>query len=259
MILEDFHIHTNYCDGKNSPEEIVRAAIELGMKRMGFSCHSYTDFDESYCIKKEKIAEYRAEIRDLAKRYKDKIEILCGVEQDYYSNEPTDVFDYVIASVHYVNKNGKFFEIDGSEKDFIKLAEEQYGGDYMALCEGYFENVGDVIKKTKGDIIGHFDLVTKFNEGNRLFNTSDKRYVSVAKQAIDKLLAYNKPFEINTGAISRGYRSEAYPENGLLKYIFENGGRVILSSDSHSVDSLLGQFEVYEKIAKEIGFDSFNF
>ena len=52
MILEDFHVHTSYCDGKNTPEELVRAAIGLNMKKIGLVHHSYTAFDESYCIKK---------------------------------------------------------------------------------------------------------------------------------------------------------------------------------------------------------------
>ena len=42
MILTDLHVHTNYCDGKNTPEEMVLAAIEKGMECIGFSVHSYT-------------------------------------------------------------------------------------------------------------------------------------------------------------------------------------------------------------------------
>lgn len=250
MILQDFHIHTSYCDGKNSPEEMVCAAIELGMTKMGFSCHSYTDFDESYCIKKQQIAEYQKEIRSLAKKYKNKLEIFCGVEQDYFSNESIQGFDYVIGSVHYLKKNNNFYEIDGSCDEFVSLASKEYNGDYFALCEDYFKLVGEVVSKTNADIIGHFDLVTKFNEGNKLFDTTDERYMKAAKQAVDRLLKYDKLFEINTGAISRGYRSKAYPEENILEYICEKGGQLILSSDSHSVADLCGHFDEYEKFLK---------
>ena len=123
MILEDFHIHTTFCDGSDSPEEILRAAIFLGMKRIGFSCHNYTYFDESYCIKKDKIKDYKAEIRFLAEKYRDKIEVFCGTETDYYSDESTEDFDYVIGSVHYLKKNGSFFELDNSRDEFMCLAE----------------------------------------------------------------------------------------------------------------------------------------
>ena len=103
---------------------MVRAAIDLKMTRLGFSVHSYTDFDESFCAKKERIADYKAEIRDLAQKYKDKLQILCGVEQEYFSDEPTDGFDYVIGSVHYVKKSGEFFDVDNTPEIFVNGVNE---------------------------------------------------------------------------------------------------------------------------------------
>ena len=48
-MLYNYHTHTNYCDGKNTAEEIVKKAIELGLSELGFSGHSYTDFDLDFC------------------------------------------------------------------------------------------------------------------------------------------------------------------------------------------------------------------
>lgn len=254
MILEDLHVHTTYCDGQNSPEEMVRAAIFLGMKKIGFSCHLYTDFDESYCIKKESIETYKKEIAELKLKYKDKIKVLCGTEKDFYSKEPTEDFDYVIGSVHYVKKDEKFFPLDICEEEFKELVKTKYNGDFFELCEDYYKNMENLIQKTNADIIGHFDLITKFNEKGKLFDTKNIRYVNAAKKAVKTLIPFGVPFEINTGAISRGYRSEAYPENQILRYILENGGRVILSSDSHSADTLCNDFDKYENLVKEIGF-----
>ena len=247
MILEDFHIHTTYCDGKNSAEEMVRAAIDLNMTRLGFSVHSYIAYDEDYCIAKERTSEYVAEIRGLAEKFKDKIEILCGVEQDYFSIEPTDGFDYVIGSTHAVKKGDEYIEVDNTAEILADAANRLYGGDFIALAEDYFNTHADVVRKTK------------FNQDKKLFDTDDPRYIAAAKAAIDTLLTYGKPFEINTGAISRGYRKEAYPEEWQLRYIAENGGRVILSSDSHSTETLCYKFEEYEKLAKDIGFKELKF
>ncbi len=247
MITCDYHIHTSYCDGKNSPEEMVQRAIKLNMQKLGLVCHSYTYFDESYCIKKENILQFIAEVRSIAEKYKDKIEVLCGVEQDYYSAEPTDNFDYVIGSVHYIKVRDAFFDVDNTKEQFVSQVVEYFDGDYMTFCEEYFKTVADVVQKTKCDIIGHFDLLTKFNERNILFDTNDSRYEQAAYSAIDNLLKYNVPFEINTGAISRGYRSDAYPEQKFIDYIRKNGGRLILSSDGHSTESLCCEFDRYEK------------
>ncbi len=259
MILEDFHVHTNLCDGRDSAEDMVLAAIDKGMTRLGFSGHGYTSFDSSFCMSQETVIEYYEQIDVLREKYKDKIEILCGIEQDYFSEELQFLPDYIIGSVHYVKCGDNILTIDESEETFVRIANEFYGGDYYKLVEDYFLLVGDVVKRTNADIIGHFDLITKFNEGNKLFDTQNPRYVSVARDTIDKLIPYGKPFEINTGAISRGYRTEAYPENSLLSYIKEKGGKVILSSDSHTKETLCYEFSKYEKIALDMGFDNISF
>ncbi len=245
MINQDFHIHTTYCDGKNTPEEMILAAIKLNMQKIGLVCHSYTDFDESYCIRKEDITKFLSEVRSLAEKYKDKIEVLCGVEKDYYSAMDTSDFDYVIGSVHYVKKDNNYFDVDNTEALLKAVVAEHFDGDFISFCEAYFGNVSDIVKKTKCDIIGHFDLCTKFNENGKLFDTNNPRYEKAAFGAIDEILKADVPFEINTGAIARGYRSEAYPEKKFMEYILQKGGRFVVSSDSHNIDSLCCAFDRY--------------
>ncbi len=245
MIYQDLHTHTSFCDGKNTPEEMVLAAINKGMDKIGLVCHSYTSFDQSYCIKKEQVEDFQTEVKRLAEKYKDKIAVLCGVEQDYFSDFSTDGFDYVIGSVHYVKKDGRYLDLDLSEESFIETVKKYYNGSYIELCEDYFRLAGDIAAKTNADIIGHLDLVTKFNEGDKLFATSDEWYIKAAKNAIDKLLPYNKPFEVNTGAVSRGYRLQPYPSKTLIDYIKEKGGKLIISGDSHSTDSIAAHYEKF--------------
>lgn len=247
MILTDLHVHTNYCDGKNNPEEMVLAAIEKGMECIGFSVHSYTEFDTSFCIKSEKVADYKAEINGLKEKYKDKIRILCGTEMDYFSEMPTDGLDYIIGSVHYVKSCGEYIAVDESEQTLVDCVNKYFDGDFYSFAEAYYKNVAHVLEKTKADIIGHFDLVTKFNEGGKLFDESNPRYVAAFKAAVDSLLPYGKPFEINTGAISRGYRTKPYPSPQIVEYIRSKGGKTILTSDSHSKDTLCYEFEKWGK------------
>lgn len=253
MILRDLHVHTTYCDGKNTPEEMVRAALDLNMKTIGFSVHGFTEFDERYCIPKEKIETYKIEIAMLKEKYRDKIEILCGVEKDYFSKEDTSGYDYVIGSVHYVKIADKYFSVDESKDAFKAIGEEQFGGDFILFGEEYFKNVADVINRTKADIIGHFDVISKYNEGNRFFNEENPRYVEAGLGAIERLIKSGKPFEINTGAVSRGHRTDFYPNEIFLREIARLGGRVVLSSDSHRADTLCYGFDEAERIARDMG------
>lgn len=114
--------------------------------------------------------------------------------------------------------------------------------------------MAQVVAKTHADIIGHFDLVTKFNEGGKHFDMTDKRFWHAALEAMEELLRWDKPFEINTGAMYRGLRTEPYPSLALLKELQKRGGRILLSSDSHDTASLGYGFAGMARAAKELGF-----
>ena len=204
----NLHTHTIYCDGKDTPEELVKYASFKDCECIGFSGHSFTDIpdDEPFCMSREKTAEYKKEINRLKDVYKNRIKVMLGVEQDYFSEESTEDYEYVIGSVHYVLKDGTYIPVDASREKQIEAVNKYYGGDFYAFAEDYYKLVGNLYEKTKCDIVGHFDLITKFNEENDLFDTENPRYVKATDDALDKLLKEDVSFEINYGAICRGYR-----------------------------------------------------
>ncbi|MBQ6153803.1 MAG: histidinol-phosphatase [Ruminococcus sp.] len=242
-IKADFHMHTCLCDGHDTAEDMVLSAIEKGFAAVGISGHSYTFFDESYCMSRENVLRYISDINSLKEKYKNQIQVFCGIEQDFYSEYPTDEFDYVIGSVHYLKCEEEYVPVDETPDILISACEKYFGGDICALCECYFDTVSKVVEKTGCDIIGHFDLITKFIEKEPLFDTKNPRYQKAWKKAVDILLPYDIPFEINNGAISRGYRMSPYPAADIIAYIRENGGRLILSSDAHSKEDIGFGFE----------------
>ncbi|MBQ5590296.1 MAG: histidinol-phosphatase [Clostridia bacterium] len=250
----DFHTHTNLCDGKNSAEDMVKSAIDKGLKAIGFSGHSFTEFDRSYCMSKTNSKIYESVITELKEKYQDKLEIYLGIEKDFYSDYDCSDFDYVIGSVHYVKKGEKYIDVDLSAKDLCDNVDKFYNGDFYAFCKDYYENVAELYNKTKCDIIGHFDLVAKFNENDALFKENEQKYIDLALQTVDKLLKNDVIFEVNTGAISRGYKTNPYPQNFILEHIKKSGGSTILSSDAHSKDNLCFDFDNTLKLIKNIGF-----
>ena len=253
----NFHTHSTYCDGKHTLEEMVLSAIEKGMNAIGFSGHAHTAHDDRYCMTVEGTEQYKKDIAALKEKYKGKIEIYSGLEMDYYSDSNPKEFDYTIGSVHYVVKNDVYHDVDGSEAQFVESVKEDWDGDPIGFAVDYFAEVADIIEKTDADIIGHFDLVTKFNEGGHLFDENNPRYVAAWKAALDKLIPTGKLFEINTGAISRGYRTEPYPARPILKEIVARGGKVILTADCHHKDTLDCAFEEAIAYAKECGVTEF--
>ena len=284
----DLHMHTVYCDGKDTPEAMVQSAIEKGLSCIGFSSHSYVPFDSLAGIAEEKRQEYVREVARLKEVYAGKIRIFCGVELDYHTlpDPGTDAystikerykndFDYIIGSVHYIplcsfsaSAEGHRVESDciaetgkccGSRNDFCNTGDsgcsgfaavddtpqilmdavrDYFDGDYYRAAEAYYRLEADVVNRTGCDIIGHFDLFSKFNQKHRLFDEQHPRYVNAWKNAADQLIATGKVFEINTGGISRGWRDVPYPAPEIRDYIHRQGGRFILSSDSHNKDTI---------------------
>lgn len=250
MIPSNYHTHTLFCDGKNTPEEIVREAIRLGCPELGFSGHSYMPFYESYCMTPDGSQEYMAAIRKLQETYGDKIRIYLGIELDYYSNAPTDDYDYVIGSVHYVIKDGCYLSVDESRELQLENVRKYYNGDFYAFIEDYFDNVADVYQKTRCQIVGHFDLVKKFNASRDLFDPQHPRYQAAAKKALDSLLSAPVILEVNSGGIARGYTTELYPDKEIVVQWLKAGKPVLFSSDCHDKEQLLFGYDAYENYIK---------
>ena len=249
----DYHVHTHYCDGKASPAEMAAAAFARGLEALGFSGHTHTPFDESWCMSPAGTEAYRREVEALQREYAGRMTVLLGAEQDLFSDASTEGFDYVIGSVHYLQVGDEYLPVDESPAHIAAAAERHFGGDVLAFAEAYFDTVARVAEIPGCRVIGHFDLAAKFNEKTPLFRENHPRYVAAWQRAADRLLESRLPFEINTGAIFRGYRSVPYPAPPMLRYLADRGARFLMSGDSHSPEALCFGFEEWRRAAEALG------
>ncbi len=249
------HTHTTFCDGKNTPAEMAQAALEQGLKTLGFSGHIHTPPDTSYCMSVEGTAQYRAEVSRLKQEYAGRLEILCGVEYDPLAGDilPDD-YDYVIGSVHAVRgkEDGKLYAVDFTTEEMQNCIMQGFGGDAAAMVREYYEQVVKVAAK-KPTILGHFDLVVKTNRNGILFDEQSKWYHDIAQQALDACIEQGVCFEMNTGAIWRGWRTQAYPDDLLLRRMAEKGARLTITADAHEKDALLFGYDECARRAKQAG------
>ena len=128
--------------------------------------------------------------------------------------------------------------------------DRHFEGNSKAVAEAYFEEVGRI---KNADIVGHFDLISKFNEKGDIFRGAD--YMDAALFAMRKLAAANMIFEINTGAISRGYRTVPYPPENLLYELRKLEGRITVTGDAHDTSGIACGYEEAVYLAKQCGFD----
>ena len=250
-MLCNLHTHSTFCDGKNTPEEIVLSAIEQGFHSLGFSGHGFTSFDMQYCMKDT--AGYMIEVNRLKEKYQREIQIYLGVEEDAFHPVKRQDFEYIIGSSHYYCIDGKYYPID-SNFDCFKKCMALFQSDPIKMARAYYEPFCDYILKRKPDIVGHFDLITKFDQLEKSVFLENPEYKKEAEKFIKIAAKTGCLFEVNTGAISRGFRTSPYPQENLLHVLKKNGNGIVITSDSHEIATLSAYFEDAKALLRDIGF-----
>lgn len=253
MTPYDLHVHTVYCDGENTPEELAGAAVKAGLGCLGFTPHWITPFDRSYCLADGAFERLAGEVAALRERYAGRLAIYLGVEADLYGEPLPPGAEYGIASCHYLKAGGEYIPVDGSPEEFRGAVERLYGGDYYRASEDYYRAAAGLAGLEGCRVAGHFDLITKFNEGGALFSEDDPRYRRAALCSLDAALDAGMAVEVNTGALARGYRKTPYPAAFLLRRVAERGGRVVLSGDTHKASDLGAYWRPAAEYAAECG------
>ncbi len=251
MRFSNLHTHTHFSDGKASVRDNIESAIAKNMTSLGFSDHSFTACDTSYCMKLEAYKNYFKTLDEMKREYEGRLPIFTGIEKDYFSDIDKSDFDYVLASVHYLIENDTVYPIDHSPAQQEKCFAEAFGGNKLDFAKRYYDMVTEQVIKCKPDVVGHFDVINKFS----LMPETDEKYREIAEDSAREILKTCKVFELNTGGIARGWRKVPYPSSYVLTLIKELGGEIAINSDSHQPENLDFHFRESVEILKSHGFD----
>ena len=167
-----------------------------------------------------------------------------------------DDMEYLIGSTHFIESpsGGEYGCVDDTPDRLEKFCREEFGGDYYRLAKAYYELEAEIYERTRCTFVGHFDLVTRFNDQMRVIDENDRRYTLPALEAMEYLVSKGLPFEINCGAVNRGRKAELYPNRFLLRSLRGMGGEILINSDAHQKELLNGGFDIAARTAVECGF-----
>lgn len=252
--LQNLHTHTTYCDGVNTPEQIIAAALEKGFDSIGFSGHSYMFYSTAIPMSPEGTQEYKKEILALKDKYKGQLGVYLGLEFDMYSQIDLEGYEYTLGSAHYLKIGDEYIAFDRSAEAVKNVIHTYFGGSGMAFAKEYYRQLAMLPDYGSFDIIGHFDIITKNIEKAALFDMESKEYMDAALTALDALRGKIPFFEVNTGAMARGYRTSPYPTASLLKHIKDMGFGAIISSDCHDARYLDFGFDTARELLLSCGF-----
>lgn len=255
--LQNLHTHSTFCDGVNTPKEMIIAALDKKFDSIGFSGHSYMHYAPEHGMSLAGTEKYKREISNLKEKYKQQISIYCGLELDMYSEVDIDNYDYIIGSVHYFHINGQYVGFDRSEEVVKNIIDKYFAGDGMKYARAYYEEVMKLTELEHIDIVGHFDLITKHSEKEQFFDEESLEYKNCVREAIAVISEKTKLFELNTGAIARGYRKTPYLTPYILKELKMRGCGIVISSDCHDSRYLDCYFKQAFGLLKVCGFDEY--
>lgn len=261
----NYHTHCCYCDGKGQPEDYIKEALKRGFTQLGFSSHAPIKEPNDWTMGYDQVEKYMDTIKDLKDKYKGVIDIHRGLEIDFYPDENRfETFnrynpEYTIGSVHMLRPKGfsKYFSVDESDKVFQDVLMEVFK-DMEAFTREYYSTVRSLITQGGFEILGHIDLIKKFNKGKKYFSENETWYIDEVLKTLDLLAGGNIIVEVNTGAISRGVQDKPYPSLWILKECFKRDIKVCLNSDAHHPDNIECYYGESIELIKEAGYIELN-
>ncbi len=245
----DLHNHTPRCNhAVGTMNEYVEQAIQKGIDIFGFSDHAPMSFDPKYRMSLNEADEYEKEVKELADKYKDQINILLGYEVDFLPNHLEERIlqapvDYLIGSVHFIPKDGNLWGFDNPE--FIG---EYKNADIDKIWQDYFDAIEAMAKSGLFQIVGHLDLI-------KVFNFKSKKDVRlIAQKALEAIKKSGMAIEISSAGLRKPV-GEPYPSKELLEVAYELDIPITLASDAHAPQQVGQNMSSIETLAKEIGYD----
>lgn len=241
----NYHTHTYRCShAVGTPEEYIERAIECGIKYMGFSDHIPLKFDDGfeslyYRVPESDGLDYINEIKALAHKYKDKIEISVGFESEYYPDSFEKMLDYAKnVGAEYLIMGEHFCREENTGRPWHTVI----ATDDISMLKMYTDTVVEGIKTGAFTYVAHPDIVNFTGERETFIN--EYRKICVAARE------YNTPLEINFLGIRE---NRSYPKDFLWKVAGEEKAPVTFGFDSHEAqnaydgESLVKALEMVEK------------
>lgn len=257
MILFDTHMHSEFSTDSNTPlKEHIKKAEELKLKGICITDHMDYDFpqkameteniDVPFCFDIPSYLDY------LQKESQDaNIQVLYGVEcglqaMDEVIEKNQNLvtikdFDYVIGSLHLVNKIDPYYPSYWEGKSAKQCVME------------YFEILLENLHRFSSfDSLGHMDYIVRYAPAD--FQYEPEQFMDVMDEILKWLIHKDIALEINTSGWKTKNRCQN-PHLTVLKHYASLGGELLtIGSDSHTPEYISYRFSELSDLLKKTGF-----
>ncbi len=248
-LMANYHTHTKRCKHAGGEDrEYVEAAIKAGFKILGFSDHAPQVYKDGYVSRMRmlpsQLEEYVDSIKGLAKEYKNDIEILVGLETEYFPDKFDDLIkliepypvDYMIMGQHWLYNEHKSTVVTNPAMT-------------ESFLEDYVNQVLEGMRTGYFTYIAHPDII-KFPGDVEVYQKHMRRLAL-------ELKAMGIPMELNALGYITGRH---YPNRRFLEAAADVGADFVIGVDAHDPASLLDEErrKGCHALAKEYGLNVIN-
>jgi histidinol-phosphatase (PHP family) len=251
-IISDYHMHTPLCGhASGEPRLYAERAVQAGIKEIGFSDHAplFSHQDPTVAMNISQLPGYLQMIETVRNEFKGRLDVLIAIEADFIPGFEAQTrellsdypYDYVIGSVHFIEKWGFDNPIQLKEWD---------ARDVNDVYREYFRLVRESALSGLFDILGHVDLVKKFG----FIPTVD-----LSDEIEENARAFKQAgvaVEINTSGLHKPAQ-EIYPSLEHLKIYKKEGVPITFGSDAHKPEQVARDFAKGQQWALAAGYKEY--
>ncbi len=234
----DYHLHVvAHGDRPMTVENIIEyleVAKERGLKQMGITEHDrYLDDIDLAAFQ-----EAREKFQDVELRLGIEIDFVSGEEERMERDSSALPYDYVIGSVHRVERE----EVDHPDHQEIYDKWDTYD-----LYAAYYENIRKAALSGRFEIIGHPDLIKIFR------HFPERDITPMLEKTADAVAESGVVVDVNAAGLRKPV-GEIYPARDFLEMFHRRGVPIILSSDAHAPEEVAAGYERSLKLVHDVGY-----
>ena len=241
----NYHTHNALCThARGNVDDYCKFALEHGFTDLGISDHGpllNPPFKRMTIF--QFFQDYLKQIEEAKKKYAGKLNVYASLEMEYLSKDKKFLeslrghVDYLVLGPHYYSKERPYYgnsafhvQDEDTMRQYTELIEE-------ALDTGLFK------------ILAHPDLfMTDYKNG---YDELCEKYF---RRIIEAAIRNNVLIEVNANGFRREDGKRGYPCREFFALVKEYDAPVIISSDAHDPENLVGpHMDKAEELVKELG------
>ncbi len=227
IMKANYHTHTQRCKHAFGTEEMyIQSAIRAGFDTLGFADHTPWPYQSGFVspirMEPSELPGYVTTLRELKERYSDRLNVLIGLECEYFPRymdwlkEAKEAYnlDYLIFGAHYI----------GSEEDFPYVGYACRDTDVMFR---YADMCVQGMQTGLYAYLAHPDLFM------RRRGAWDDDCIAAAKAICGCALSCGLPLEYNLNAHVIGGEECLFPRREFWELAAKMGNSVVIGYDAH--------------------------